>query len=214
MSATLSEINILIYAVYLPPLVSIKTLNKSFGSIKYVLESHLCESIILGDFNIGFVHWTKDSVGQLNVSNYSSTLGFSLVDFMSMNNLIQFNHVKNVNDRILDLVLSKFTGVSVKRSLDILSKLDSHHPASTSYYISAALWLLNQQFATHTSKKADYFQVNAMLGEVDWLSELSSMEDVNLIVNRFYNILQTIIESKVPKTKRRNNRCPYWFPQI
>lgn len=215
-SVTLSGDNVLravlICAVYLPPPVTLNTLNKSFNSISAVLDSNACQSVILGDFNLGFVQWAKDPMGQLIPSNCSSSLGLSLVDFMSMNDLSQYNHVNNVNNRILDLVLSNFNGLSVAHNYDILSKLDVHHPAlDIELHLNCPMVLKSKQFATHNFKKADYMQVNSMLSGVDWLSELSLVEDVNFMVNKFYNILRTIIEATVPKSKRQNRNYPHWF---
>lgn len=65
-------------------------------------------------------------------SNYNNNLGHSLVDFMSLNNLFQFNNIVNTNGnlriQILDLVISNLRNVNVFQPLDLLSKLVNFHP--------------------------------------------------------------------------------------
>lgn len=53
--------------------------------------------MILGDFNLGFINWTKSNDGLNLPSNYNTTLGHQLIDFLTFNNLKQLNGIENCN---------------------------------------------------------------------------------------------------------------------
>lgn len=156
--------------------------------------------IICGDFNLSFINWSLDneddaSVTYLSPSNYQCNMGYSLTDFMSQNNLYQFNPVKNHNLRTLDLVLCNFQGPIVRASTEFLVKIDKHHPPiEIDITTHSSAIPKSKQFATHNFKKADYTTVNQALQEVDWCNQLEGCKNVNAMVDLFYKIIWTIID--------------------
>lgn len=201
-------------AVYLPPPVKPNVLEIFLENCNVVMQSSCNRTVILGDFNLGFIDWVMDNQNKKMIpSNYSSTLGYQLIDFLSLNNLSQFNSVKNKKSRILDLALSNSNDLHVTESQCQMSKLDSHHPAlEINMNVSTdPLLLKNKTFATHNFKKADYSTVNLKLSQIDWDSELDHMRDVDAMVSKFYDIINKIIVETVPKTNVRNLKYPIWF---
>ncbi|TLM45506.1 hypothetical protein FEC35_19060, partial [Acinetobacter baumannii] len=117
-----------ICAVYLPPPVSFEHLSSFLENSTNVIEQS-DQVIILGDFNLSHIGWSQKSESSpCSAMNYGSKLGLSLIDFMSVNNLSQFNNVNNVDGKILDLVLTDFNGLEVTESNNVLSKIDQKHP--------------------------------------------------------------------------------------
>ncbi|KAH9645185.1 hypothetical protein HF086_005730 [Spodoptera exigua] len=112
----------------MPPPVKLDSLQNFLYNVNNVLNN-VDDVVILGDFNLGFIDWNRnDEELHLSPSNYDNSLGYSLIDFLSLNQLHQFNSTQNTECRILDLVLSNISNLTVNKPTDLLSKLDSHHP--------------------------------------------------------------------------------------
>ncbi|XP_045448929.1 uncharacterized protein LOC123657427 [Melitaea cinxia] len=206
--------NLLVCVLYLPPPVDVNTLNAVLDNISSVMRSYQGDLLILGDFNLGFINWTSDvnNPAYTSPTNYSSNLGFLLVDFLSLNNLVNYNSIKNHNGRVLDLVLANFENIKVSNSLDLLSKLDPHHPVLDIVITKNQNKVLTSKpFATHCFKKANYSAVNSALRNVDWDYELKNCPNVNIMVQKFYCIFNRTIDSTIPKFKYKNWRHPVWF---
>lgn len=63
--------------------------------------SYVENIIVLGDFNLNFIDWTSESNSSATtISNYNDNLGYSLIDFITLNNLFQFNKIVNINGKI------------------------------------------------------------------------------------------------------------------
>lgn len=201
-------------AIYLPPPISTTTMDSFLENCNEVILSHSGDVVILGDFNLSFIDWVKDTTNTsvLMPTNYNCNLGYLLIDFMSLNNLSQFNHVRNHNNRSLDLILSNIEDIYVKNCINPLCKIDQHHPALEIILSRKTPLLLEQkQFATYNYKKADYSLVTKELSKIDWITQLSEAENVNIAVSKFYQIIYSIIESTIPKAKPRKFKFPPWF---
>ncbi|KOB64520.1 Zinc finger DNA binding protein, partial [Operophtera brumata] len=79
------------------------TVNKNSTDVL----NHFDDAIIIGDFNMRFIKWSKvDSTSQLTPSNYNCGLGYSLIDFISVNALEKdklrdkFKKYKNPRDKL------------------------------------------------------------------------------------------------------------------
>lgn len=205
-----------ICAVYLQCPVSVSILDSFLDNINNIMCANGDNTIVLGDFNMyNSIDWTPNIMGGeygLEPLNYNCNLSYSLVDFISHNNFCQFNHVRNANDRILDLVLCNFYGPSVRNKCnDPLSKIDPHHPPiEIDVNLCSPMPLANRVFATHNFRKADYTAINDKLSKIDWNNSINN-HDLDAMVSNFYSILQAIIEECVPKTKSRNVKYPIWF---
>ncbi|CAH0730476.1 unnamed protein product, partial [Brenthis ino] len=210
--------NILVCVLYLPPPVVPNTLNLILDNISSNLQSYQGEVLILGDFNLGFTDWSCDinNCNSVTPRNYGNLLGYALIDFISLHNLTQYNCIRNDNGRVLDLVLANFDNIKVSKSLDVLSKLDPHHPPLDVEIIQQSNSCLNSiPFATHAFKKADYNKVNSELRRIDWVFEFRCSNDVNVMVETFYRIINKVTttnnDTTIPKLRPKTKRHPVWF---
>ncbi|CAG4935597.1 unnamed protein product, partial [Parnassius apollo] len=184
---TLQKISIC--AVYLPP-VSSETLSSFLENSTDIIDIS-DKVIILGDFNLGFIDWSRKSDSDPCIAiNYGSKLGLSLIDFMAVNNLSQMNDVSNVDGRILDLVLSNVDCLNVTKSISMLSKVDQKHPPIlisipklTSEYLKPIISHRYNYF------RADYGNIVPYLKSINWQVELEKCQNVNEMTNIFYHFL-------------------------
>jgi hypothetical protein len=60
--------------------------------------------------------------------------------------------------------------------------------------------------------KADYDKIRADLSQINWTEIFSLTNDVNKMVEIFYNVIEDLISTYVPRKKVQNiNRFPPWF---
>lgn len=201
-----------ICAVYLPPPVSFESLSCFLENCSNGIDKS-DNVILLGDFNLGFIGWSRESEnGPCSATNYDSKLGLSLIDFMALNNLTQMNDVPNVDGRILDLVLSDLDNLRVAKSLDKLSRIDQKHPpVLISLLKRSPEFLKPALICRYNYFRADYSRIIPYLKSIDWHAELGECQNVNEMTDRFYNLLQLAIDSYVPKTKPKSTNYPSWF---
>ncbi|VVD01418.1 unnamed protein product [Leptidea sinapis] len=201
-----------ICGVYLPPPLTLPQLDNFLDSVSNVLNSSNNKTIVVGDFNLSFLKWSmstdSETYPQLIPSNYDSNIGYSFVDFLSENNLMQINRIKNFNDRILDLILCNFKGGKVSYPEEPLSKIDIHHPPLLiNFDIVCHSNLKAVPFATYSFRKADYDYVITQLDKVDWQTELENCDNTNTMVDKFYKSIQNIIEKTVPNYNCNFSDC-------
>lgn len=196
--------------VYLPPPVKLEKLNKFLDSVDNV-TNHIDDLVVIGDFNMGFMEWSANG-SNMTPSNYNNALGYSLVDFMSINNIYQYNSVSNCDDRFLDLVLSNIPHIKVTKPPDLLSKLDSYHPSLLiSIECGNVSFLRSKTRIDYSYYKADYNSVVREIKNIDWLHKFSDCKDVDAMVKIFYECLFDIIDLFVPKHKFISAKYPTWF---
>ena len=183
--------HISICVVYLPPPVKLDTLSNILDNIESKID--LCDDlVILGNSNLGFIEWsTNNNCSQMFPSSYDNLLGYKLIDFMSTIALYQLNSICNSNNRFLDLILCSSVNASVKRPLNDLTHCNHHHPSLllTLHFTGIISYLRPKISVGYNYFKADYASIVDKLASYNWLSELSCSKDININVNRFYNIL-------------------------
>ncbi|KAL0870278.1 hypothetical protein ABMA27_005303 [Loxostege sticticalis] len=203
---------IAICAVYLPSPARLETQNTFTNNVANVLD-YTDNVIILGDFNLTHIEWTrKDHTSVMNPIHYNSKIEYALLDFMTLNNLCQFNHVLNCNGRILDLVLSNLSLYKVDQPLASLSKLDPHHPSIVvSIADSVSPKLNTNEYLKSNFFKADYESIAGELEDTDWQSEFSHCVDTDEMILVFYRKIRALIDKHVPKYKYKSKKHPIWF---
>lgn len=154
-------------AVYLPPRVKQETLSSFLNHVNNVM-SHCDDVVVLGDFNLGFIQWRQE-ISNTVPSNYASSLGYSLVDFLSLNNFSQLNSFVYEDGRILDLILTNLPGSSVSKPLTFLSKLDGKYPnLQLNLNYNDIQYLNSKPTNVLNFYKSDYEKIKARLDEVNW----------------------------------------------
>jgi hypothetical protein len=198
---------------YLPPNIDTELLTSFYNScIKIILDAvPTDEFIIIGDFNTPNVTWQlSDKFLVPTLSGLPDFKSNSLLEFMTLCNLKQYNPISNQNNRYLDLVFSTFDcTVSFE---DPVSKVDIHHPALSVKVNSFS----NRKFLTRKKcmrlnyKKCNFADLNKEIKETDWHHMLSS-DDVNLSVEIFYKKLMKLISQYTPLIKDDSSSFLPWF---
>lgn len=213
---TKGKINYLyICGVYMPPPVQKHILEHFFTNASSILENHNGHTLILGDFNLSGLTWNKKcNNSALSVQTSNSVLNNMLVDFMSLNNLTQFNANVNNKNKILDLVLSTLTITNVSTHPDPISVIDPlHPPLQFDVELQSPEWLSVKPDTKFHFYKADYEAIMRELNNISWTEKLLECTTVDEMVTVFYKIIRSSIEKHVPKFRTRinNGKYPIWF---
>lgn len=201
---------IVISTVYFAP----RSLLSSYQEYFNMLENIQClvdnELIIVGDFN----------VPEINTASYNFANGNHIVkslnEFMNFFNLNLYNNILNSENKTLDLVISSFE-LQVNQQIDSLVPIDVFHPAlviSKNFNFSNPL--INDSIESvnmYNYRNADFNLLYELLYHTEW-NVLNRCSDVNVAVDKFYEIMYNIIERSVPRVTRKRNkrsRYPVWF---
>lgn len=205
-----SSKQIALCAVYLPPPVSQSVLDHYLDKCNYVCEHNLCTCIV-GDFNLSLIDWA--SLNKNNNSYVIPGIGTHLVDFVNLHKLCQANNIPNKSNKILDLVLTNiacevFTPSSPLSIIDLL-----HPPLEVDLSFTENIKLpYNANALRPNFYKADYEAICKYLHELNWEDIFHGSNDVNYMLDVFYEILQDAIKRFVPfKIKGKQNKYPPWF---
>jgi hypothetical protein len=170
--------------------------------------------LILGDFNISNACWIQDAdtTGMSIMTNgeYPATLA---ADFMNLSQLYQFNSVKNMNNRLLDLIFSNKVCDVTSCSRPLTSE-DGHHPALNINIILSYEKLLSPNI--NAVKKmfhlSNFEAIKNKLAEIDWCEEFSNLTGLEAQIEFFYIIINKLIALHVPSKKLcSSSRYPPWF---
>lgn len=201
----------LLCVLYIPPGSSDSEYMIIFNIIEQLCNKYR-DIVVLGDFNL-----YSCSVAISNYYEYLETF----CEFT------QSNVVRNCNGRYLDLVLSTLTeggSVSVRAAEAPLVPVDAYHPP------------LDISVSTHTRlrrhpssagsaapsgnecvlegwnfNKADLSLLYSLIAAVDWTT-LYEM-DLEVGLNYFYYVINSIIDDCVPKKKRSCVKSGYIYPE-
>ncbi|XP_045454348.1 uncharacterized protein LOC123663726 [Melitaea cinxia] len=177
------------------------------------LDFPLHNIVVMGDFNIPNATWSiQNNCSSLALQNISqSVLTYQLSSFINFTNLQQYNCVFNVNDRLLDLVLSDLKCL-VSRTLPLSEPEDIHHP-SLSIVINIYSMERNLSLNRHLVRKynkADYSIVNTQLSKINWRVELED-KDITEAVDTFYSIVNDVIDRYIPSKLATETGYPVWY---
>ncbi|CAH4030604.1 unnamed protein product [Pieris brassicae] len=168
--------------------------------------------VIAGDFNLPYISWSRDeNLDTVLPTNYEYPLGYALVDFVNLNNLKQLNYVKNFNNRTLDLVFTNVANATLETPVDLLSKLDAHHPQLFVVLDLTVAFLPKLQHIAFNFYRADYSMIFKELRGIDWRLVFSVTNSIEEMTEIFYEHINSIIEQHVPKFHRKSHNYPPWF---
>lgn len=205
-----------ICAVYLRPPVSKYNLMNYLEATDKFTQHAGKDLLIVGDFNLSGIHWKRPpGVVHTMPENYNNCeIKSSFIDFITLNNLKQYNYITNFKDGILDLILSNLEDIRVKDCKYHLREIDKFHPP-----IEILLNLSQPKIGKpiYTEKfnfyKADYNEILSNLQSIDWNTELKFCADINEMVTVFYRIITDNIKKYVPVTRltKSKEKYPIWF---
>lgn len=204
----LSNAAVILGCVYLPPdsgLDSYEAHCEEINSICKKYPSH--QLIICGDYNLPNLKWD-------NSFSHLTAKEEILNDTAIVHELSQINCVRNINDRILDLVFVntnlRFSFSEVIEVLDPILPIDSHHPAlSLEISFNGKLTETSHSDRIFNFRKANFDEMNCFLREINW-ALLSDME-LDASIDYFYNAIYNSFELFVPKISVHDNMFPTWF---
>lgn len=206
------NMNFFVCAVYIPPASGNGVYERLVSVIERISkaspDSTLC---LIGDFNMPHIYWEiVDNSCAVQFSNVSGEGPRLVMETTAFHNLNQYNHVFNKNDRLLDLVFCNRDCTVTVPDFE-LSRVDSHHPALLVTLQLAPLSVLKAlKTPRHNFLKADYDTINTKLIGIDWSQEFGSFSAA-ICVDRFYEIIYSLIDEHVPIKYMRPEKFPIWF---
>jgi hypothetical protein len=175
--------------------------NRSITAIKYI--SDMCDCInrlipqngtiiLCGDFNFPTIDWSVDNAFRIN-DNCCTGIFLNLCYTHGLHQLV---NSPTRQDNIIDLVLSN--------DINCILQVSVLPPFSTSDHNTVVFEILNPSdsddctFATYDFAKADWPQIKAYLGQVDFVHVLCGNDSVDVKFRNFYSLLYSCIERYVP----------------
>lgn len=198
-------------AVYIPPNSSESVYMQFFQKIESFIDS-IGVVIIVGDLNLN--------------PKYASTSVLSyFCYFTTVCELKEMNEVVNAHGGVLDVVLvrERAHGVSVSEVPEgsLVPYADSYHPPleisiPLKKALSSPAGIGPSNVDTRRDwnfSKGNYELLYQLIADVTWESVLEA-QDVNVAVDRFYNLIYGIFDTCIPRKRRPNKPCriyPIWF---
>jgi hypothetical protein len=207
--------NLLIVCSYVPHGVYHEyTLSSFYDQIINVIQARPTDSyLVLGDLNVTNAEWYHDSaINSLNIKFSNCPLVSLTKDFMNLSSLGQYNLEHNVNNRLLDLAFcSEYCNVIASKSPLVLE--DRHHKAlDIQLSLNIPIPLSNNNYIKKMFFKSDFVAIKTELQSIDWSNILLPMENVDTMVEFFYNTLNEIITKYVPsRNVTSTQRYPPWY---
>lgn len=195
-----------IFNIYIPPSLSSADFEYFFDLLERVIADK-CNVLVVGDFNV-------PNFTNINLNDAKSNI---VNHFIAFSNFKQFNNILNVNNRLLDLVLSDIK-CSVFKDENPLVVEDTYHPA---FYIEC---IINQKHMpnfpktnamnakTYNFKKANFIALYNSLLEVNW-DFLNNTNNVNDACKQFYDKLYSLFDESVPVYRKKyySYGYPVWY---
>lgn len=199
--------------VYLPGYLSLDTLSEFYESITTLLNENPNDIFLInGDFNLPNISWLKENTPVLLPSVLMpdrKSILFS--DFLSITDLKQFNNILNKNNRVLDLVLCNKENVLVESCESPLIWEDLHHKSIIiNFTLEHNIKQINKNFSKRDYCRCNFTLLNDVINSYDWNFLFENL-DINLAVNKFYNVIYSIIVANVPLKTFNKKKFPVWF---
>jgi Reverse transcriptase (RNA-dependent DNA polymerase) len=203
---------LLINAVYVPCRSSFEVIKNYTDNFSLVSSEFPDDLIFLiGDFNQPNIQWATD-VSPIAPCYYEGRCSDLLIESFNFCGFEQFNSCLNTRGRILDLVLSNSASqlINVIVAEDELSIADREHPP---LFITLTADPEKSRFdelcPTYNFKKANFNAINDYLDLCSWCDMIEQPTDQAVAL--FYELLNQLISSYVPKIKPRSQKHPFWF---
>lgn len=207
-----------ICAVYVPPPLNHDYMDAFLSNFTQTMNNkilNMSSTILIGDFNLSNIAWEYDkNLGCCVPGPTTSLIESTFIDEMLFNNLSQCNRIINLNNRILDLLLTNTPDkLEVSKNLSPLLKLDAHHPA---------LEIIIRQPKCNQSlkrirkpvlnfNKSNYEAINEVLGNTVWAEAWNGVTDVDEMVSIFYSVIMQAIKNNTPNYTPHSEKYPVWF---
>ncbi|XP_046671134.1 uncharacterized protein LOC124361139 [Homalodisca vitripennis] len=198
----------LVGGVYLPPNMP----SSQYFDFASIVEELLFTSenfepiLLLGDFNLPNADW--DPLG----SQIHDSASQPIKDLAHIFNLTQVNGVNNDRGILLDLVFSSRIDISVRRSLDRLVQVESHHPALDITVPCFRPVTDNNRTHIYDFRRSDLFEIFRVIQGWPY-PELSNVmgDSVETAFIDFCGSLSGVIRDLTPTKVLGKRNFPCWF---
>ena len=200
------KINLYICVVYFTPNSSVELYEEVFQFVESKCQVD-CTLLVIGDFNLPDICGT-------DFRFLSASIKYQcLNNFLSFMELQSHNNIRNRFGKTLDLVLSNKNEIEVERNELPLVKEDDYHPALTlNISLTGKLTHNNKESTSlgYNYRKADYYLLYSELSRTNW-KELNEYNNVDEMVDTFYNIIYEVFNKCIPKKKAQTRIYPCWM---
>lgn len=165
--------------------------------------------VIVGDFNLSCIEWSY-TTNRCIALRHEGRMANELLNTLTLTNLSQVNPITNNYNRILDLTLTNINDIRVSRTRGIVNE-DPYHPAIIFSLESKQIKYMKVKRKTKLNFfKADYTSINRALNELNWNHEFDGL-NTNEATNKYYNIINKIIQKFTPTISPKSNDFPNWY---
>ena len=205
----------LVCTVYFPPkskFIDFEYFSKYLDNIINTLDLNT-HVIIVGDFNLPTIEWEVEN--NISIPNqWSGAQAEEILLVTAANDFSQVNIIKNYYGKILDLVFSNKENISVEKCDDPVVLEDKYHPSLVILITGIKQYksFKEKYTSAYNYKKADYDKLNELLKHTPW-SLLDQIDNVNEMIDIFYDLLHAAINDCVPikKISKKRKNYPTWF---
>lgn len=124
--------------------------------------------------------------------------------------MFQYNHISNVNNSILDYVISNSLFINVIENNCPIVPVDLFHPPPVSYTYKCVSDLDYYDYVFNWNV-ADFTSIISYIGSINWFNLFNCKFNINDNLDTFYSHIQYAITSFVPKVRRHKLSYPAWF---
>lgn len=194
-----------INCVYLPGDTEVEKFNFYAQNISSRVNAQSSDIfIIVGDFNVPCFSNAPQ--------NYQSNKASTLNEMMEISNLDQLNTIRSAADsnNLLDLVFSN-RFLTINACDDPIIKVDVYHPPITleMNIMFAATAATGTKFRNF--KRVQWRSLNDSLMSVNWPLVFIESENVDEMVDKFYEIVYQMLDNYCPERMSKQKSHPCWF---
>ena len=207
-----NSFELIVIVSYIPPNSSLEIYECHFNNCNHYLDNLRDHQHVMyvGDFNLGHLSWQFQNA--VMPSEVSSSIDFSLLEFVSLNTLTQINNIPNESNRILDLILvsTDYLTKLFPPDCPLFDKTFHHSPVVVELSIIRYQSLTTDSKFVYNFKKADFHGLNSYLSLIDWETCLKPL-DLKSMYSTFLNTFLNAINNFVPKKPVLSSRKPPWY---
>ena len=214
----LKDRNIYLVELYIRPDSPVAVYKANMESLQEIASNLRAEDILIvsGDFNLSNLDWYTDENDDADIAipiSASSEKEIIILDACHEMGLMQINQIGNENGVMLDLIWTNCTDtVNCSENKYHLLKKESHHRAYEIKVsdIESSQSELTSNFSYRDFTNANYEAINEKLNNIDW-SNIFSGNVLDSHVNKFYELIHSVISSNVELKTKKISSHPKWF---
>lgn len=192
---------------YLPGDIDLTNFESHIDNISSRVNSNpLDVFIILGDYNVPGL----SSIASKPKSPNTKVL--KIIHMMELCNFEQYNSTRSATEsnNLLDLIFSN-RFLSSEASDDPLTRVDAFHPPVLMDFEMPMTSISQTPVTFRSFKQMPWSTFNTDLLRIDWYHLFKHQSNVNLIVEKLYEVLNELLDHHCPKRTVRSKRLPCWF---